>query len=32
MHTDKDIETAIDVTIEEMAKIPARLATIKAPV
>ncbi len=31
MHTEQDIETAIDVTIEEMAKIPARLQALKVP-
>jgi 8-amino-7-oxononanoate synthase len=31
MHTEEDIRAAIDTTIEEIAKIPARLQTIKMP-
>jgi 8-amino-7-oxononanoate synthase len=29
MHTEQDIETAIDTTVEELAKIPARMQSIK---
>ena len=31
MHTDQDIETAIDVTVEELAKIPEIIRTMKVP-
>jgi 7-keto-8-aminopelargonate synthetase-like enzyme len=31
MHTDQEIETAIDTTVEEMAKLPERLRAIKVP-
>jgi 8-amino-7-oxononanoate synthase len=30
MHTEQDIEVAIDTTVEELAKIPARMQSIKA--
>ena len=29
MHTEQDIEAAIDTTVEELAKIPARMQSIK---
>ena len=29
MHTQQDIETAIDTTVEELAKVPARMQSIK---
>src|SRR5688500_550535 len=29
MHTEQDIETAVDTTVEELAKIPARMQSIK---
>jgi 8-amino-7-oxononanoate synthase len=29
MHTEQDIETAIDTTVEELAKVPARMQSIK---
>jgi 8-amino-7-oxononanoate synthase len=29
MHTEQDIETAIDTTVEELAKVPARMQAIK---
>jgi 7-keto-8-aminopelargonate synthetase-like enzyme len=31
MHTDQEIETAIDTTVEEMAKLPERLRALKVP-
>jgi 8-amino-7-oxononanoate synthase len=31
MHTRADIETAIDITVEEIAKIPARMQALKLP-